>query len=480
MQLQLPKRIANPGLAALIQGGGFRSLERFAMAVNACGWEVFGLKLFYDHVTVKRWLAGSVCQNPQAVAEALSRAWGVPIPVQVAWPELREGQGPAPAYLQAWVPTRTLDDLGAFIGADMLSRREALAASISAATGATLVDPLTRWLNVAPGGLRAPADATRRIGMDEVESTEAATRHFAALDARTGGGLSREAAVGQLKYAVDLARHASYDETVGNRLLVAIAGLAGLAGWMSHDSGMGGPAQKYLLYGLQAARESTDDRAPLLVVRLLEDIGQQLRWAGKYDTAVRLFDLALGQLPPGRNRFSLTRALITSSKAQALSYLGSVCLPEVRSSAALSEDLQADASDEEREVLAGIAHRSSVDKAGPDLAAKAAEAYMVLAREDKRLASEAEARALQALANVGEGHGRLRALAQIRLSRVRFVGGEPDQACEDGEEALEVAGTVNSAMIRARLRELLSDTEAYGGRPRVRELQERLRTTLRP
>ena len=474
--MQLPKHIANQGLAALIRGAGFRSLERFAMAVNACGWETHGLKLFYDHVTVKRWLAGSVCQNPQAVADVLSKAWGVPIPVQVVWPELRDGQGPVPAYLQVWVAGRTLEDLGAFIGADMLSRREMLAASVGAASGSTLVDPLTRWLGVTPVGLRAPADATRRIGIDEAVSIEAATRHFAALDAHAGGGLSREAAVGQLKYAVDLARYASYSDAVGNRLLVAIAGLAGLVGWMCNDSGMGGPAQKYLLYGLQAARESTDERAPLLVVRLLEDLGQQLRWAGKYDTAARLFDLALGQLPRGRSRFNLRRALVTSSKAQALSYLGPACLPEVRSGTALSEDLQTQADDEERQVLSNAAYRS--EGIGPDLSAKAAEAHLMLAREDKRLVGEAEARALQALANVGEGRGRLRALAQIRLARVRFAGDEPDQACEDGEQALEAAGLVKSTMIRTRLRELLSDTEPHRDRQRVRELRERLRTTL--
>ena len=476
--MQLPKHIANPGLAALIQGSGFRSLERFAMAVNDCGWETFGLKLFYDHVTVKRWLAGSVCQNPQAVAEVLSKAWGVPIPVQVLWPKLREGQGPVPAYLQAWVAPRTLEDLGAFIGADMLSRREMLAASVSAASGSTLVDPLSRWLTMAPVGPRASAEAAGRIGMDEALSIEAATKHFAALDAHAGGGLSREAAVGQLKYAVDLARYASYDDAVGNRLLAAIAGLSGLVGWMSHDCGMAGPAQKYLLFGLQAARESKDEQAPLLVVRLLEDLGSHLRWAGKYGTAVRLFDLALGQLPTGRNRFNLTRAMVTSSKAQALSYMGRACLPEVRSAAALSEDLSAQAGDEERQVIAGVAHRS-IEISGPELSGKAAEAYMVLAREDKRLAGEAEARALQALSNIGGGYGRLRALAQIRLARVRFAAGEPDQACTDGEQALEATGNVNSAMIRTRLRELLADAEPHRERPRVRQLRERVRGALR-
>jgi hypothetical protein len=52
------------------------------------------------------------------------------------------------------------------------------------------------------------------------------------------GALSREAAVGQLKYAVELAHHASYSDAVGNRLLAAIAALSGLVGYLCHDSGM--------------------------------------------------------------------------------------------------------------------------------------------------------------------------------------------------------------------------------------------------
>ena len=61
--MRLPKQVANPSLAALIAGGGFRSFEQFAQAVNVRGWEEKQLRLAYDHVTVKRWLAGSVCQN---------------------------------------------------------------------------------------------------------------------------------------------------------------------------------------------------------------------------------------------------------------------------------------------------------------------------------------------------------------------------------------------------------------------------------
>jgi hypothetical protein len=475
--MRLPKQVVNPALAALIEGSGYRSLERFAQAVNVHGWEMQGVKTSYDHVTVKRWLGGSVCQNPEVVASLLSEAWGIPVPASVIWPELREGARPVPAHLVPWVAARTLETLAAFVGSDMLSRREILADSVKAATGSALVDPVSRWLGVGVVGLAARPAGSRRVGLSDVVVVERSTRVLAATDAEVGGSLSREAAVGQLKYALDLARYGSYTDAVGNRLLAAVAGLSGLVGWMCHDSGMAGPAQRYLTLGLQAARESTDPRSPLLVVRILADLAQQLRWAGQDATAVRLFDLALSQLPSGRERFSLTRAIVTSTKAQALCYLGPTAGPEVRSAVALSADLLAQAGADERAALAAVAHRS-VDVSAPELSAKAADAYMVLAKDDPRLAEEAQASALYALTNIDESYGRNKTLAQIRLARVRFAAGEPDQACDDGETALTMTERMGSAMVAARLRELYADMDPYRDRPRVQELRERLRATV--
>lgn len=472
--MRLPKQMVNPTLGALIEGGGFRSLERFAQAVNLRGWELQGLKLAYDHVTVKRWLSGSVCQNPDVVAAVLSEAWGVPIPVQVIWPELRDGARPVPAHLQPWVAARTLEALAAFVGSDMLTRREVLAGSVATVSGSALIDPVSRWLGMRPVALSEPGESARRIGMSDVAGIEEATKYFAAVDAEVGGGLSREAAVGQLKYAVDLVRYANYSDAVGNRLLAAVAGLSGLVGYMCLDSGMSGPAQRYLLYGLQAARESSDPRAPLLVVRILGDLAQQVRWSGDYATAARVLDLALGHLPADRRRHNLTRAVLTANKAHALAYLGPSCLPEVRGAVGMGFDLYGQAGDEEREDLRQIAHRS-IDVSEPELAAIASAAQLVLAKENPALASKVANRTLHALANLGPGYGRNRVLAQIRLARARFVGGEPDQGCDDGDQALVHAENTASAMVRTRLRELYADTEPYREQARVREFRERVR-----
>ena len=474
--MRLPKQVANPALAALIEGGGFRSLEQFAQTVNVRGWELCGLKLAYDHVTVKRWLSGSVCQNPDVVATVLSEAWGVPVPVQVIWPELRDGAGPAPAHLVPWVSARTLEALAAFVGSDMLTRREVLAGSVAAVSGNALVEPVSRWLGMRPVGLREPSEGTQRIGMTDVAGIEEATTYFSAVDAEVGGGLSREAAVGQLKYAVDLLRYASYSDAVGNRLLAAVAELADIVGWMCHDSGMKGPAQRYLLYGLQAARESTDPRAALLVVGALTDLGRHLRWAGDHPGSLRLFNLALDQLPSDRTRYRSVRAILWSNNAWEFASTDAACLPEARNALALAADLQDQAEPDDRIVAADFIHViPSPDAFDAEIASLASCTYLAAAQHERRLATQAEESTQRAVYGSGDGAGRNNLLRQVRLARARFLADEPDQACDDGDQALDLAERSRSSMVTRRLHELYADSEPYRERPRVREFRGRLR-----
>jgi hypothetical protein len=473
--VRLPAHVANPGLAALIAGSGFSSLERFAVAVNHRGWELHGVRTSYDHVTVKRWLAGSVCQYADVVASVLSDAWGVEVPEAVIWPELRDGRPPVPPHLQPWAAVRTLEELAIFLRNDMLTRRETLTGAVKAVSGPAMLAPIARWLGVSPGRLPARDDGVRRIGASDVEAIERSTRHFAATDAESGGTLSREAAVGQLKYAVDLAQYASYGERTGNRLLAVVAELSGLVGWMCHDSGMPGPAQRYFTYGLQAARESTDGRAPMLVVSILADMAEHMRWAGRPNTALRLHDLAANQLPADRRRFTVLRALLAAKRAEnGLCHLGSSCLPEVQNALALSFDLYGQASDEDK-ADAGASWHRALDVSDAELSMSAAVAYLVMAADNPTLTAEAEKHTLDQLANVPEGQGRSKLFGLIRLSRIRFLAGKAEQACDDGDEAIEVASRTASATTLVRLRELLADSEPYAKVARVAAFRDRLR-----
>lgn len=472
-----PTQATNICLAALIEGGGFGSLERFAQAVNVCGGELHGIKLSYDHISVKRWLAGGQCQNPDVVAAVLSDAWGVPVPAQVIWPELRDGAPPVPPHIQPWVAARTLEDLGIFLRSDMLSRREILADAFGLATGGSFIDPLARWLRArAIGPVADDSDRPTRIGMADVEGIERSTRYFAATDAESGGGLAREAAVGQLKYAVDLAQHASYNATVGNRLLAAIADLSGWVGWMCHDIGLEGPGQRYFVYGLQAARESQVETARFRAVGLLADMARQMLAVGRPDSGLRLVDLAFDQLPRDGRRINKVRSLLWSLRALMLTSMGNGYAAEARSAIGLSFELHGQIRDEDQAPAVTACFPYTCDA---ELAQGAATCYRQLAQHDKTWAAEAERQARYAVEHRPSGFTRSKVFSQIELARARFAGEEPDQACDDGEIALEMAGKVPaSRRVVLQLHELLEDAEPYQDRARMREFRERVRISV--
>jgi len=407
------------------------------------------------------------------VAAVLSDAWGIHL--EAAQPELCGGE--QPAYRQPCSADRTIKELSIFLRSDMLTRRETLTQAVKAMTGPALVAPIVGWLDTSPGRLEPRSQGTQRIGIGDVESIERSTRFFAATDADVGGALSREAAVGQLKYAVDLARHAVYAESTGNRLLAVIAELSGLVGWLCHDSNMPGPAQRYFAYGLQAARESADPRAQLLVVSILADMGEHFRWLDRPDTALRLLDLSIAQLPSDR-RFDGLRALVVARRAgNALCYLGPSRLSEVRIALGMAFDLYGRANEDDNAGASTMWHRV-MDVSEHELVPPAAAAFVALAEHDPRLAAEAEKYTLRQLANLPDGQGRSKMFGHIRLAKIRFLSGEGEQACEDGDQALDIAPCVTSTMIQARLRDLMAAAKPFAEVPRVRQFKGRLHAQL--
>lgn len=311
---------------------------------------------------------------------------------------------------------------------------------------------------------------TPRLTLRMVKRLERATTRFGADDASHGGGLSREAAVGQLKHAVDLLRDASYTEAVGNRALAAVAELAGMAGWMSHDVHMEGPAQRYFVLGLHAARESTDPRAALLRVSLLADLARQARALGDPATGLRLVDAGLEALP--RGRYQAAEAMLWNLRARMLAATGPGALAEMRSALGLAEELlgQADLTVE----------NALIAYTGPaELAGNAALAWQDAAAHTRGLAEKAQQQALAALAARPDGFGRSTVFDTISLATARFTGIDPDQAAADGHTALELAAeTATSQRVQARLGTLLVHSQPYADRPTVRDFRERLRQEL--
>ena len=467
--MRMPSRIVNPVLAVLLEGSGFTSLDEFATAVNLFGDRRYGLALYYDHVSVKRWLSGGICRQPDVVADVLSRAWGVQIPVAVIWPQARFGAAPGAPHLGPYVAARTLEELAAYIGSDMLTRRALLTDAIAFTAGEALTHPLLRWLTAPTGPLPDhSAPTTHRLTMSTVVGIEAATAAFGAQDAAIGGGLSREAAVGQLKHAVVLLREASYTDAVGNRMLAAVGELAGLAGWMSHDVQMAGPAQRYFTLGLQAARESTDQRSTLVQVSLLADMARQMRDLGHPQTGLQLVDAALTLLPRGRHPSAA--AMLWNLRARMLGPLGTASIAELTHAVNLAEDLLANADDSDLLSYTGRA----------ELAGNAALAWQDAAAGHPELAIHAQEQALAALNARPPGYSRSAVFDQISLSAARFTAIDPDQAAADGHRAIDMAAEVaTSARVLERLSCLLSHSAPHADRPVVGVFRERLTATVR-
>lgn len=386
---------------ALVRQAGFGSVERFAQAVNARAWRDHGVRLSYDHVSVKRWIAGAVCQYPDVVAAVLADAWGIPIPVGAIWPEARNGAGPVPAHLQPWVAGRTLEALAVFVGGDMLTRRETLAQAIGIVAGSSFVDPIARWLDVEPGRMGSAVDRPDRIGLTDLAQIEQATDELRAADHRVGGGVLREAAVGLLKRSVDLARYSGYTESVGDRLLVVISQVANEVGFMSHDAGLDGPAQRYLVHGLQAAAESRDVQSVRFVVGSLANLARLALGTGRPDDALRFLNLALARLPMDRRHLNSRRATLWSLRAEALAMVGEGNLPEVRSAVELSFDLQRQAEADPDDVPWAESPMGLYNDA--ELASGAAGAFGRVATADRRQATTAEQYALRALSPAVRG-----------------------------------------------------------------------------
>lgn len=103
-------------------------------------------------------------------------------------------------------------------------------------------------------------DGRRDVRMADVESIREMTTAFRRLDNRWGGGQARAAVVRFLHGDVaPLLRGGRYDSTTGAALLSATAELTHLAGWMAHDVGRHGLAQRYLIQALQLTQSAGDE-----------------------------------------------------------------------------------------------------------------------------------------------------------------------------------------------------------------------------
>jgi len=307
-----------------------------------------------DTSRVRRWLDGEQPRDPipRILTELFSERFGCVVTLSDLG--LREPSSPIAGTLAdlPWGPERTAELLAEFCRSDLLlgpnpARRVGDGAPPLAA-GTALIEPVKRWLlpyvpspqrpplepaeppgqaglpsmpvpGPAPGmpgagvptmglpGAGAPAAGIPTAGVSQrgrpgraavlADQLEETLRVFRDWEAAIGGGIRRAAVTGQLYEVAELIRHSP--EPAHPRIFRIAALYCLLAGEMALDSGLQAAAQRYLVLGLHAAKESADRNT---VAVILAATARQLVGLNRAQDALDLLAVgrtaARGELEP--------------------------------------------------------------------------------------------------------------------------------------------------------------------------------------
>ncbi|MGH3752320.1 MAG: hypothetical protein ACRDRP_06410 [Pseudonocardiaceae bacterium] len=165
-------------------------------------------------------------------------------------------------------------------------------------TGMTLTAPAHQWLIHEPGPLQSGLSG-RQVSAKLVDRFTAMIPELRAMDDIAGGGSVLSLAQHEFGWAAGLLDQASYDETTGRKLHIALAELGQLAGWAAYDADKQALAQRYYVAGLRAAH-SADDRP--LGAHILGSMALQAADEGHPAEAVTLIEFAFAGARGRRRR----------------------------------------------------------------------------------------------------------------------------------------------------------------------------------
>jgi transcriptional regulator with XRE-family HTH domain len=427
---------SNEALLRWFRQAGWTQLE-LARAVGRLG-RARGHNVAPDSSRVRRWLEGEQPRHP--VPELLAALFA---------DRLGRPFTPADLGLTAASPTRdhvswdhralvtTLQD---FTRSDlMIKRRDVLGATAVLATGAVLEGRLAGWLGPDDHSSPAPALGPGRIGTAEIAEIESATRTFWAWDAKRGGGLYREAVVGQLKAMTDLLDH-GYPDPISRRLFRSTADLARLAGWMSHDVGLQATAQRYFTLALHCAKRAGDTG---LGVEVLSRMARQLVHVGKPRDALSL--VALARRGAGSRLAPMASAMLATCESWAHATLGDVRAVDRAVGVAEAHFSRADPAE-------SPGWLSYFDRAG--LEGMAALSYRTVAEHRPGVEHKAEPHLAEALRLRRDTYQRSNLFDVISLVGVRVLQGEHAEANRLAAERLTPTGRISSTRTFDRIEAL--------------------------
>jgi len=426
-------RSKNPHLALWIQATGLSHGE-IARRVSSEAVRQGHRQISPDATRIRRWIDGERPRPPvpALLAHILTEAAGVPLTpsdlgLVSAGVELDTIQLPllteaAAHALAGW----TQMDL-------MMNRRDAL----QLAVGAPLILVAERMLG---GTARSLNRDIRGFDTDTVTALEEVTAFFTRADASKGGGLYRSAIIAQL---TEVARRIQdgVPASLRSRVFAASADLSALAGWVSHDTGRLGAAQRYWSYGIYAAGEAGQhDRGVEIVTRM----SHQMIYLGRPADALGLLGVAAAKA-----HRPAVKALVASQTGRVHAALGNERQAEEHLGAA--DELLADG-------LGDVPEWMSYFDAAEHAGARA-----VSARDLKGIGRlrRASVHFTDALALRKPGFDRVRVMDRVGLAAALFDEGEAEQAAAAAQQALDEAARVDSTLVASRLNTLLDAARPY-------------------
>ncbi|GAB3117751.1 hypothetical protein GCM10027160_28740 [Streptomyces calidiresistens] len=402
---------------------------------------------------------------PELLAATLTRLCRLPRPLTPA--DLGfHGKPRTPALSGGWQPQAVVASILTTTRSDAVTD-DTTPTTVPLLSGPDLLHAVQPWLHLPDAEL---PDPTRpgRLGMSDVIAIQRTTDAFRTLDNAHGGGLSRRAVVGQLHHVTELATHGRTSDEVGRALFAAVADLASVAGWMTHDVGRHAEAQHYFFLGLQAAKQAGPSGAGI-AGHLLNCLARQANHLGREEDALDLVQAAqygTRKLPPGR-----LRALLATLEARCHAVLGR--LPESRRALGVADDaLAADNPDTTPTWAAWF------DTAEHHVTVGVCE--LIAAHHDPARAPRAVEMIQSGTAHRPAERTRSRAFDHIALARAYARCGELEAADQATATALDHFGNVTSTRVADRFRELDHELATNPATKAAAETRDRIRAALTP
>jgi tetratricopeptide (TPR) repeat protein len=304
-----------------------------------------------------------------------------------------------------------------------------------------------------------PSDGLRSLGETELDQLEALATHYRDWNERTGGGLQLCEVLVQIDQLAELAAM-DRNSSRRARTFKIMARFSQTAATMFWDTGDNDKARHCYERALRASIEAHDRSGE---VKALVGMGRQQLVLGHPNEAEQLTRRALerasGRVP------AVLMAKVYTRHAWSKSSLSDI--NEFRRSIDLAAETLAEAHD---------GGGSSFDMA--EFAGTTGARLLEMAHEDRSLAAEAAASIETAITARDPRKLRLLALDQLGLTQARMLQGEIEEACEQGNRAVETASKTGSSHVQTKLEDLLALTASHEGESCVVELREHINTAL--